>query len=86
MTGSGGTVFLNTGPDARAARSLLSLWAGPPQALVNLLPDEAPIPFMIALYHQADLYLGVDSFTANLAFWNCDLAPASFCSIRHLTA
>ena len=69
----GGTVFLNTGPDALELHDqLLSLWAGPPQALVNLLPDEAPIPFMIALYHQADLYLGVDSFTANLAL-NCDL-------------
>ena len=69
----GGTVFLNTGPDALELHDqLISLWAGPPQALVNLLPDEAPIPFMIALYHQADLYLGVDSFTANLAL-NCDL-------------
>ena len=84
MTGSGAR-FLNTGPDALELHDqLLSLWAGPPQALVNLLPDEAPIPFMIALYHQADLYLGVDSFTANLAL-NCDCL-LSFCSIRHLTA
>ena len=69
----GGTVFLNTGPDALELHDqLLRMWAGPPHALVNLLPDEAPIPFMIALYHQADLYLGVESFTANLAL-NCDL-------------
>jgi len=69
----GGTVFLNTGPDALDWHDqLASLWSGPPQAFVHLLPDEAPIPFMIALYRQADLYLGVDSFTANLAL-NCDL-------------
>ena len=69
----GGTVFLNTGPDALDWHGqLISLWTGPSQAVVNLLPDEAPIPFMISLYHQADLYLGVDSFTANLAL-NCDL-------------
>ena len=69
----GGTIFLNTGPDAVDWHDqLISLWDGPSDSLVNMLPDEAPIPFMIALYHQADLYLGVDSFTSNLAL-NCDL-------------
>lgn len=69
----GGTIFLNTGPDAVFWHDqLISLWTGPSDSLVNMLPDEAPIPFMIGLYHQADLYLGVDSFTSNLAL-NCDL-------------
>ena len=69
----GGTVFLNTGPDALGWHDqFISLWTGPADAVVNLLPDEAPIALMVALYHQADLYLGVDSFTANLAL-NCNL-------------
>ncbi len=69
----GGTLFVNTGPDAISWHDrLISLWTGPEDRLVNMMPDEAPIPFMIAFYHQADLYLGVDSFTSNLAL-NCDL-------------
>ena len=69
----GGTVFLNSGPDAVYWHDqFISLWTGPPERLVHLLPDDVPITQMIALYHLADLYLGVDSFTSNLAL-NCDL-------------
>lgn len=69
----GGTVFLNTGPDAVSWHDrFISLWTGPRKRLVHLMPDDAPITSMIALYHLADLYLGVDSFTSNLAL-NCDL-------------
>lgn len=69
----GGTYFMNAGPDASAwHRQLLQRWTGPKDALILTQDDYADVIQDIALYHLADAYLGVDSFTANLAF-NCDL-------------
>jgi len=68
----GGTIFLNAGPDAAEWHSgLVRQWTGK-NRIIHTHDDYWDIGQDIALYHMADLYLGVDSFTANLAL-NCDL-------------
>ncbi len=73
MIDTGGTLFISAGTDANS-------WH---QAFLSAWPDDLPVPILlkdkgfsleqeIVLYHLADQYIGVDSFTANLAI-NCDL-------------
>ena len=54
---------------------MLEKWDGPAGHLIDSLQYTPSMARDIALYHAADGYLGVDSFTANLAF-NCNL-PAT---------
>lgn len=69
----GGTIFLNAGADAADLhRQFAQKWAGKTGQIIHNFDDYSDIRQDIALYHMADLYLGVDSFTANLAL-NCDL-------------
>ncbi|MEC7981956.1 MAG: hypothetical protein VX200_01295, partial [Pseudomonadota bacterium] len=76
-----GTFMLNAGPDAAEYhREAVVAWhercAKNRQIkkgqLIDSLGPEASMERDIALYHLADAYLGVDSFTANLAM-NCNL-------------
>ena len=72
----GGSLILNAGPDAAAYHdAMLETWDGPAGHLIDSLQQTPSMAHDIALYHAADGYLGVDSFTANLAF-NCNL-PAT---------
>ncbi len=69
---AGGTIFLNAGADAASWHSeVIRQWTGTGQ-IIHTLDDYSDIHQDIALYHLADIYLGVDSFTANLAL-NCDV-------------
>ncbi|MGB2141468.1 MAG: glycosyltransferase family 9 protein [Candidatus Puniceispirillaceae bacterium] len=68
----GGTIFLNAGADAANWHSeVIRQWTGTGQ-IIHTFDDYSDIHQDIALYHLADIYLGVDSFTANLAL-NCDV-------------
>ena len=78
---TGGSFILNAGPDAAEYhRVAMAAWhrrcAKDPQIrktqLVDSLGPDASMERDVALYHLADAYLGVDSFTANLAM-NCNL-------------
>ena len=72
----GGSLILNAGPDAATYHeAMLKTWDGPADHLIDSLQHTPSMARDIALYHAADGYLGVDSFTANLAF-NCNL-PAT---------
>ena len=72
----GGSLLLNAGPDAASYYdAMLEKWDGPANQLINSLRHAPSLARDIALYHAADGYVGVDSFTANLAF-NCNL-PAT---------
>ena len=72
----GGSLILNAGPDAASYHdAMLEKWAGPADQLIDSLRHAPSLARDIALYHAADGYVGVDSFTANLAF-NCNL-PAT---------
>jgi len=72
----GGSFILNAGPDAASYHAAMcAAWTGPPNQLIDSLQHAPSMARDIALYHAADQYLGVDSFTANLAF-NCNL-PAT---------
>ena len=72
----GGSLILNAGPDAASYHdAMLEQWDGPPDQLIDSLRHAPSLERDIALYHAADGYVGVDSFTANLAF-NCNL-PAT---------
>jgi len=69
----GGSFILNAGPDAAHYHdAMLAAWCGPHTQLIDSLKHDPSMARDIALYHAADLYVGVDSFTANLAF-NCNL-------------
>ena len=77
----GGSFILNAGPDAvKTHLQTLSAWENAckadrrikPEQLVDSLGPDASMERDIALYHLADRYIGVDSFTANLAM-NCNL-------------
>ena len=69
----GGTLMLNAGPDAASYHdAMLEQWEGPADRLIDSLRHAPSLARDIALYHAADGYVGVDSFTANLAF-NCNL-------------
>jgi len=77
----GGSFILNAGPDALEYHdATLTKWHSrrarqPELGRVQLIDSLRMDPSMqrdIALYHQADRYIGVDSFTANLAL-NCNL-------------
>lgn len=88
---TGGRFILNAGPDAvDCHKSAISAWQARckndksirPDQLVDSLKDGASMERDAALYHLADAYLGVDSFTANLAM-NCNLpAVIMFASAR----
>ena len=90
-TRHGGTFILNAGPDAvdyhkTAMSAWRSLCKRQPMLrvdqLVDSLDDSASMERDVALYHLADGYIGVDSFTANLAM-NCSLpAVIMFASER----
>ena len=72
----GGSLLLNAGPDAASYHdAMLEQWDGPADQLIDSLRYAPSLARDIALYHAADGYVGVDSFTANLAF-NCNL-PAT---------
>ena len=72
----GGSLILNAGPDAASYHNaMLQRWDGPSEQLIDSLQHAPSLARDIALYHAADGYVGVDSFTANLAF-NCNL-PAT---------
>jgi ADP-heptose:LPS heptosyltransferase len=72
----GGSLVLNAGPDAGSYHdAMLARWDGPDHVLFDSLRHNPSMARDIALYHAADGYIGVDSFTANLAF-NCNL-PAT---------
>lgn len=77
----GGSFILNAGPDAADTHlQALSKWKDAchadsritPEQLIDSLGPGASMERDIALYHLADRYIGVDSFTANLAM-NCNL-------------
>ena len=81
LASSGGSFILNAGPDAADYhRATMAAWQDRcrtdksilPAQLIDSLGPEASMERDIALYHLADFYLGVDSFTANLAM-NCNL-------------
>ncbi|MEC7236809.1 MAG: hypothetical protein VXW17_02195, partial [Pseudomonadota bacterium] len=78
---SGGSFILNAGPDAADThRQALSVWQKTcranarikPSQLIDSLGPDASMERDVALYHLADRYIGVDSFTANMAI-NCNL-------------
>ena len=78
---TGGTFILNAGPDARAYHEeCMTSWqtmtasknSRIQKSLINGLDHNPSMAKDVALYHRADLYVGVDSFTANLAL-NCNL-------------
>ena len=72
----GGSLILNAGSDATSYHdAMLEHWDGPANQLIDSLRYAPSLARDIALYHAADGYVGVDSFTANLAF-NCNL-PAT---------
>lgn len=72
----GGSLVLNAGPDAGSYHdAMLAIWDGPDHLLVDSLRHTPSMERDVALYHAADGYVGVDSFTANLAL-NCNL-PAT---------
>ena len=87
----GGTFVMNAGPDAADYhKAATSAWrtlcrrepALREDQLVDSLDDNASMERDVALYHLADWYIGVDSFTANLAL-NCSLpAIIMFASAR----
>lgn len=73
--------LLNAGPDAAAYhRDMMAAWheivaknpALEPDQLRDCLTLSPSMEKDVALYHLADYYIGVDSFTANLAL-NCNL-------------
>ena len=78
---TGGTFVLNAGPDAAEYhRKAMAAWHERCRKhqnvrsgqLIDSLGPDASMERDVALYHLADAYLGVDSFTANLAM-NCNL-------------
>lgn len=78
---TGASFLLNAGPDAAEYhRNVMMAWnkavANNPALMSDQLRDCLTLsPSMekdVALYHLADYYIGVDSFTANLAM-NCNL-------------
>lgn len=78
---TGGTFILNAGTDARAYHEeCMTQWRAMTAdkshkiqtALMNSLAHNPSMAKDVALYHRADFYVGVDSFTANLAL-NCNL-------------
>ena len=72
----GGSLVLNAGHDAGSYHdAMLAVWDGPDHVLIDSLRHTPSMARDIALYHAADNYVGVDSFTANLAL-NCNL-PAT---------
>ena len=77
----GGSFILNAGPDAADThRQAFCVWQDAcrasgrvkPSQLIDSLGPDASMERDVALYHLADRYIGVDSFTANLAI-NCNL-------------
>ena len=78
---TGGSFLLNAGPDAADYyHTALQKWQQladrhPQMKKIKVINSVQNTPSMardVALYHQADAYIGVDSFTANLAM-NCNL-------------
>ena len=68
-----GTLFLSSGDDAREWNDqFLDAWPAGTRAPIDLLRERKDLKFELELYHQANCYIGVNSFTANLAM-NCDL-------------
>ena len=78
---TGGSFILNAGPDAAEYhKDAMAAWHRRctenrrirKGQLIDSLGPDASMERDVALYHLADAYLGVDSFTANLAL-NCNL-------------
>ena len=78
---TGGTFILNAGPDARTYhQECMAQWQAMTASknskiqayLIDSLAHNPSMAKDVALYHRADFYIGVDSFTANLAL-NCNL-------------
>jgi len=81
LAANGGSFILNAGPDATGYhRAVMSAWQNrcrkdrsiSKTQLIDSLGPDASMERDIALYHLSDYYIGVDSFTANLAM-NCNL-------------
>ena len=81
LASKGGSFILNAGPDAADYhRATVAAWRDRCQTdrsitsaqVIDSFGPDASMERDIALYHLADQYLGVDSFTANLAM-NCNL-------------
>ena len=69
----GGTILISSGEDARQwYQPFLQDWPESHRPPVMLSDHHLSLAKTIALYHLADIYVGIDSFTANLAL-NCDL-------------
>jgi ADP-heptose:LPS heptosyltransferase len=73
MLETGGSLILNSGPDAISYHSaMFEKWSGPADQLIDNLPNPPSMERDVALYHLVDGYIGVNSFTANLAL-NCNV-------------
>ena len=69
----GGTIFLSSGDDAREMNAeFINHWPESLPAPVDVRRVTSEIKNELGLFHFADLFLGINSFTANLAM-NCDL-------------
>ena len=69
----GGTIFISSGNDAKSwNKNFLDKWPRHLKKPVDLRHIFSDLESEIALYHSADLFLGINSFTSNLAM-NCDL-------------
>jgi ADP-heptose:LPS heptosyltransferase len=76
-TATGGSIILNAGPDAKEYfDEVMGILARIDIPVKNSLGLTQSIHDSVALYHLADIYVGVDSFTANLAY-NCNLPAVS---------
>ena len=91
LAAKGGSFILNAGPDAADYHhATMAAWQDrccldtsiAPSQLIDSLGPDASMERDIALYHLADHYLGVDSFTANLAM-NCNLPAVILFAWNH---
>ena len=78
MNHFGASIMINSGPDAREYHAQAYAMLTASRQVSNIVDTDTlwrGIESDIALYHLADAYLGVDSFSANLAM-NCNVKSA----------
>jgi len=69
----GGTIFVSSGDDARKMNAeFFNHWPKNLSTPVDVRRVTSELKNELGLFHFADLFLGINSFTANLAM-NCDL-------------
>ena len=69
----GGTIFISSGDDAREMNAeFINHWPESLPAPVDVRHVTSEIKNELGLFHFADLFVGINSFTSNLAM-NCDL-------------